>query len=74
MIQGNVAVDKALLVGIIQGCGQGIENIGRGFQVDNTIVPAQALGQRLPFYPLGGNVDKALRLAGISDRNNPGVL
>ena len=35
-----MAVDKALLVGIIQRRGQGIENVGGGFHIDDAIGPA----------------------------------
>jgi len=40
LVKGNMAVDKALLVGIVQRRGQGIENIGGGFHVDDAIGPA----------------------------------
>lgn len=39
LVQGDMAVDKALLMGIIKRSRQRIEDIGGRFQIDNTVGP-----------------------------------
>jgi hypothetical protein len=67
----DVAVDYSLLVGVLQGVGDGRQDF-RG-PVRGGEVLAEEVGQCLPLHEGADEVRHALRLAGVVNRDDAGV-